>query len=314
MPEVLDEDMDMSVTAGGLELKNPVLTASGTFGYGLEFEPYGDLARLGGIVVKGLSLDPRAGNPGPRIRETPCGLLNAIGLENIGVKAFLRDKLPWLPWDTTPVIVNLYAQTQAEFGELAAVLAAEPGVAALEINVSCPNVKAGGVQFGQDPGLLAEVCLAVKARAGTKPVLVKLSPNVTDITVLARAAEDSGADLISLINTLSGMAVDIRTRQPRLGNGIGGLSGPAIKPVALRMVHAVSRAVQIPVIGLGGITTAEDILEFLLVGATAVQIGSANFQRPDRSFQLVQELEDLVRELGLTSWQDYRAGFQGPVF
>lgn len=306
--------MDMSVTAGGLELKNPILTASGTFGYGLEFVPYGDLTRLGGIVVKGLSLEPRTGNPGPRITETPCGLLNAIGLENIGVEAFLQDKLPRLPWDTTPVIVNLYAQTQAEFGELAAVLAAEPGVAALEINVSCPNVKAGGIQFGQDPDKLAGVCRAVKDRAGAKPVLVKLSPNVTDITVLARAAEDNGADLISLINTLSGMAVDIRTRRPCLANTTGGLSGPAVKPVALKMVHAVCRTVRIPVIGLGGITTAEDILEFILVGAQAVQIGSANFQRPDRIFQLVQELEALVQELGLTSWQDYRAGFRDPVF
>ena len=306
--------MDMSVKAGGLELKNPVLTASGTFGYGLEFMPYGDLTRLGGIVVKGLSLKPRSGNPGPRITETPCGLLNAIGLENIGVEAFLRDKLPRLPWDQTPVIVNLYARDTREFGELASLLSEEPGVAALEINVSCPNVKAGGVQFGQDPGLLAEVCRTVKARAGAKPIVVKLSPNVTDITVLARSAEDSGADLISLINTLSGMAVDIRSRKPRLGNVFGGLSGPAVKPVALRMVHAVCRAVQIPVIGLGGITTAEDILEFLLVGARAVQIGSANFQRPDRSFQLVQELEDLVQELGLTSWQDYQAGFREPVF
>ncbi len=306
--------MDMSVKAGGLELKNPVLTASGTFGYGLEFMPYGDLTRLGGIVVKGLSLKPRTGNPGPRIVESPCGLLNAIGLENIGVEAFLRDKLPRLPWDRTPVLVNLYARDQAEFGELAAVLAQEPGVAGLEINVSCPNVRAGGIQFGQDPGLLAAVCRAVKDRAGAKPVMVKLSPNVTDITVLARAAEDNGADLISLINTLSGMAVDIRSRKPRLGNVIGGLSGPAVKPVALRLVHAVCRAVHIPVIGLGGITSAEDILEFILVGAHAVQVGSSNFQRPDKSFQLVQELEDLTRELSISSWQEFRGSFRETNF
>ncbi len=302
----------MSLKAGGLKLKNPVLTASGTFGYGLEFMPYGDLARLGGIVVKGLSLKPRQGNPGPRIVETSCGLLNAIGLENIGVKAFIRDKLPLLPFDQTAVIVNLYARESEEFGELAAVLTDQEGVAGLEVNVSCPNVRAGGVQFGQDPVLLGEVTRKVRDRAGTKPVMVKLSPNVTDITVLARAAEDNGADLLSLINTLSGMAVDIRTRRPCLANTRGGLSGPAIKPVALNMVHAVCRVVKIPVIGLGGITTAEDILEYLLVGAKAVQVGSANFQRPDRSFQLVRDLEDLTRELGIASWEDFRGSLEMP--
>lgn len=304
--------MDLSVRAGGLDLKNPVLTASGTFGYGLEFGPYGDLTSLGGIVVKGLSLKPRPGNPGVRIVETGCGLLNAIGLENIGVKAFIRDKLPLLPFDQTAIIANLYAGQSEEFGELAAVLADQEGVAGLEVNVSCPNVRAGGVQFGQDPALVGEVTRKVKDRAGAKPVMVKLSPNVTDITQMARAAEDNGADLLSLINTLGGMAVDIRCRKPRLGNVFGGLSGPAIKPVALKMVHAVCQAVQIPVIGLGGITTAEDILEFLLVGAQAVQIGSANFQRPDRSFRLVQELEDLVRELGIASWEEFRGSLRMP--
>ncbi|MCF8104576.1 MAG: dihydroorotate dehydrogenase [Desulfohalobiaceae bacterium] len=302
--------MDMSVKAGGLEFKNPVLTASGTFGYGLEFMPYGDLSRLGGIVVKGLSLEPRQGNPGPRIVETSCGLLNAIGLENIGVEAFIRDKLSLLPWDRTAVIVNLYARESEEFGELAAVLADQEKVAGLEVNVSCPNVRAGGVQFGQDPALVGEVTRKVKDRAGSKPVMVKLSPNVTDITVLARAAEENGADLLSLINTLSGMAVDIRTRRPCLANTTGGLSGPAIKPVALKMVHAVCRAVKIPVIGLGGITTAEDILEYLLVGARAVQVGSGNFQSPDKSFQLVRDLENLTGELGIASWEEYRGSLE----
>ncbi|MFW6055340.1 MAG: dihydroorotate dehydrogenase [Thermodesulfobacteriota bacterium] len=304
--------MDMGVKVGGLEFKNPVLTASGTFGYGLEFMPYGDLSRLGGIVVKGLSLKPRQGNPGPRIVETSCGLLNAIGLENIGVEAFIRDKLPLLPWDRTAVIVNLYARESEEFGELAAVLADQEGVAGLEVNVSCPNVRAGGVQFGQDPALLGEVTRKVKDRAGAKPVMVKLSPNVTDITVLAKAAEENGADLLSLINTLSGMAVDIRTRRPCLANISGGLSGPAIKPVALKMVHAVCRAVKIPVIGLGGITTAEDILEYILVGARAVQVGSGNFQRPDKSFQLVRDLEALAGELGIASWEDFRGSLRMP--
>lgn len=283
--------MDMRVEFAGLVLKNPIITASGTFGFGLEFSNFGDLKRLGGIVVKGLSLKPREGNPMPRIVETPCGMLNAIGIQNPGVEAFLKDKLPLLPWRETAIIANLYACSAQEFGELTGVLAGEEGVAALEVNVSCPNVQTGGAAFGQDPTQIRKVTEEVKKHAAGKPVIVKLSPNVTDITLCARAAEDGGADAVSLINTLLGMAVDIRTRRPRLANVVGGLSGPAIKPVALRCVHQVCRAVKIPVIGIGGIVSAEDALEFILVGASAVQVGTANFLRPDQSFRIVDDLK-----------------------
>jgi dihydroorotate dehydrogenase (NAD+) catalytic subunit len=302
--------MDLSVRLGSLRLNNPIITASGTFGYGLEFAPYGDLKRLGGIAVKGLSLKPRAGNPVPRIAETPCGMLNAIGLQNIGVERFLRDKLPLLPWKETAIIANLYGQSEEEFTALASMLAAEPGIAALEVNISCPNVKEGGVQFGQDPACAAGVTRAVKRAAGAKPVMVKLSPNVADIAAIGRAVASEGADMISLINTLSGMAVDVRTRRPRLANLYGGLSGPAIKPVALRMVHQLCRAVSVPVVGLGGIASAEDVLEFILVGATAVQVGTANFLRPDFAFRLVDEIEALAMELGICSWEEFRGSLR----
>ncbi len=298
--------MDLNLSLAGLEIKNPVFTASGTFGYGLEFAPYGDLSSLGGIVVKGLSLNPRAGNPPPRMLETSCGFLNSIGLQNIGAEQFVTQKLPHLPWQKTAIVTNLYAQSIDEFAELAAYLAEQQGIAALEINVSCPNVQSGGQQFGQDPRAAAAVCAAVKARAEHKPVIVKLSPNVGDIAEVALAVQDSGADCLSLINTLQGMAVDIHSRKPRLHTVYGGLSGPAIKPLALRMVHQVCSRVHIPVIGLGGIASAEDVLEFILVGATAVQVGSANFIRPDLSFNLVRDLQDLCRALQLQSWSDLR--------
>ncbi len=304
--------MDMQVAFAGLDLKNPIMTASGTFGYGTEFMPYGKLEDLGAIVVKGISLAPRKGNPQPRITETACGMLNAIGLQNIGVEAFLRDKLPQLPWRTTPVIVNLYAQAVEEFAELTDRLATAKGVAGLEVNISCPNVREGGVQFGQDPVLAARVTEAVKKRAGALPVMVKLSPNVTDVTVMARAVADGGADCISCINTLTGMAVDIHSRRPCLANVVGGLSGPAIKPVALRMVHQVVRAVDVPVVGLGGISSAEDVLEFLLVGAHAVQLGTANFVRPDTAFKLVDEVRQLAEEMGISAWEDFRGTLELP--
>ncbi|MGE4441469.1 MAG: dihydroorotate dehydrogenase [Desulfomicrobium sp.] len=297
--------MDQTVKLGSLTLKNPIITASGTFGYGLEFMRYGDLSALGGICLKGISLTPRAGNPMPRIAETPCGMLNAIGLQNVGVEKFLKEKLPYIPADAT-VIANLYAQTPEDFGELAAIFSVEDKIAALEVNISCPNVREGGVQFGQDPRMASAVVGAVKKRAGSKPVMVKLSPNVTDVRVIARAAVDAGADMLSLINTLSGMAVDIRTRKSRLANVVGGLSGPAIKPVALRMVHQVAQAVNVPVIGMGGIASAEDVLEFILVGAHAVQIGTYNFMRPDNAFRLVEEVRVLAESLGIGSWDDYR--------
>ena len=302
--------MDTRVELPGLSLKNPILTASGTFGYGLEFAPFGDLKSLGGIVVKGLSLKPRAGNPMERLAETPCGMLNAIGIQNIGVEAFLGDKLPLLPWRETPVLANLYGQGPDEFAELAAILAEAEGVAALEVNISCPNVKAGGILFGQDPRLAAKATQAVKKAARDKPVIVKLSPNVTDIAAMARAVEDAGADMISLINTLSGMAVDLERRRPVLANVIGGLSGPAIKPVALRCLHQVVNAVALPVIGMGGISSAEDALEFILVGAHAVQIGTANFLRPDFSFKLARELPQAMARLGIDSLDELRGSLE----
>lgn len=289
-----------------LELKNPVLTASGTFGYGLEFMPFGDLTGLGGIVVKGLSLLPREGNPMPRIAETACGMLNAVGLQNCGAEVFLRDKLPLLPSDQVPVITNLYATSVNDFAELAGILSPAEGVAALEVNISCPNVAEGGIAFGQDPKMAGAVCGAVKKAAGKKPVIVKLSPNVTDIVSIARACEAEGADILCCINTVTGMAVDLASRKPLLANVIGGLSGPAIKPVALRAVWQVSRAVSIPVIGVGGIRTADDVLEFILAGAHAIEVGTANFTRPDTAFRIAAELPQVMEKYGVDSLDEFR--------
>lgn len=297
--------MDLSVNLGSLNLKNPLITASGTFGYGTEFMPYGDLTSLGAICLKGISLKPRSGNAMPRIVETSCGMLNAIGLQNMGVEKFLKYQLPLIPKGTT-IIANLYAQSVEDFGTLAAIFAQEERIAALEVNISCPNVRCGGMAFGQDPAMVTQVTSEVKKHAGTKAVMVKLSPNVTDITLMAKAAVDGGADLLSLINTLTGMAVDVKTRTPRLANIIGGLSGPAIKPVALRMVYQVAQAVSVPIIGIGGISNAQDVLEFILVGAHAVQIGTANFMRPDTVFRLLDELPALADSLGIHSWDEYR--------
>lgn len=304
--------LPLSGSVTPLRFKNPILTASGTFGYGVEFEPYVDLTRLGGIVVKGLSLKARKGNPLPRIAETPCGMLNAVGLQNDGVESFIRQKLPRLPWQDTPIIANLYATSAEDFGELAGILSTEDGVAALEVNISCPNVREGGVLFGQDPQLAARVVSAVKSRSGKKPVIVKLSPNVTDIMVIARAVEEAGADMISCINTLTGMAVDIRSRKPLLANVVGGLSGPAIKPIALRCVWQVCRTVAIPVIGIGGISSASDIMEFLLVGAHAVQIGTMNFTRPDAAGVLIGEFAKLCESMSIRNSDDLEK-FRGSV-
>ena len=304
--------MDMSVDFGGLHLKNPVLTASGTFGFGLEFQRFGDLESLGGIVVKGLSLQPREGNPMPRLAETASGMLNAIGIQNPGVDVFLKTTLPALPWKTLPVVVNLYAADAREFGDLAGILAGEEGVAALEVNVSCPNVKEGGMAFGEDPRQIGKIAESVKKRAGTKPVIIKLSPNVTSIAACAHAAEEGGADGISLINTLSGMAVDIERRMPRLANVTGGLSGPAVKPVALRCVFQAARAVKIPVMGLGGITTAEDAAEFLLVGAKAVQIGTGNFISPDTAFTVASELPGVLARINAGSLEAFCGSLRLP--
>jgi dihydroorotate dehydrogenase (NAD+) catalytic subunit len=277
---------DLRVNIGSLELANPVMTASGTFGYAREFENLMDLRRLGAVIVKGISLHPRDGNPPPRIAETACGMLNAIGLQNVGVDRFIREKMPYLAALGVPVIVNILGDSLEEYGEITARLAGVPGVAGIEVNISCPNVAKGGVAFGTDPQMAAAATAAVKARAAV-PVMVKLSPNVTDITVIARAVEDAGADSVSLINTLIGMAINLKSRRPALANICGGLSGPAIKPVALRMVYQVAAAVKIPVIGIGGITCATDALEFLLAGATAVQIGTANFVNPAVSEEVV---------------------------
>jgi dihydroorotate dehydrogenase (NAD+) catalytic subunit len=286
---------DLSVELGGLFLKNPVIAASGTFGYGEEFSPLIDINRLGGLVVKGISLKPRAGNSPPRVVETPCGMLNAIGLANIGLDAFIKDKLPKLLKLSTAIIVNIYGHSLPEYGELAGSLKGIPGIAALEVNISCPNVDCGGMAFGTDPDMSARVTDAVAARAD-RPVIVKLSPNVTDIRVIARAVEKAGADAISLINTLTGMAVDIEKRAPVLGNVSGGLSGPAIKPVALHMVYQVARSVRIPVIGMGGIMNYRDALEFIMAGASAVQIGTANFVNPGATIDIIEGLYGYCRE------------------
>jgi len=293
---------DLRVNIGSLELANPVMTASGTFGYAREFENLMDLRRLGAVIVKGISLHPRDGNPPPRIAETACGMLNAIGLQNVGVDRFIREKMPYLATLGVPVIVNILGDSLEEYGEITARLAGVPGVAGIEVNISCPNVAKGGVAFGTDPQMAAAATAAVKARAAV-PVMVKLSPNVTDITVIARAVEDAGADSVSLINTLIGMAINLKSRRPALANICGGLSGPAIKPVALRMVYQVAAAVKIPVIGIGGIACATDALEFLLAGATAVQIGTANFVNPAVSEEVVDGIAAYLRAEKLPSVQ-----------
>lgn len=288
---------------GGLQLKNPIMTASGTFGYGSEFANFVDLHRLGAIVVKGVSLKPRLGNPPPRIVETSSGMLNAIGLENVGVEKFISGKMPFLREIGTPVIVNILGDSVEEYSELAEKLSDIDGVSALEVNISCPNVKRGGVAFGTDPVMVQKVTESVKSRSSL-PIIIKLSPNVTDITATAKAAEDGGADTISLINTLMGIAIDHRSRKPKLANIIGGLSGPAIKPVALRMVWQVANAVNIPIIGIGGIMSSEDALEFIVAGASAVQVGTANLVDPDATERIIEGITDFVEETGCQSIRD----------
>lgn len=302
MEFVKDQDPypDLRVDIGSLELQNPVMTASGTFGYAREFEHLVNLHRLGGIIVKGISLDPRPGNPPQRIAETPCGMLNAIGLQNVGVDRFITEKIPYLKGIGVPVVVNILGDSINEYQLITERLVGVEGIAALEVNISCPNVKKGGVAFGSQPKLAAAVTEAVKTVADV-PVMVKLSPNVTDIAEMAKAVEDGGADSISLINTLIGMAIDLEKKKPVLANVIGGLSGPAIKPVALRMVYQTAAAVKIPVIGIGGIETAEDALEFMLAGASAVQVGTANFVNPKVSEELVDGISDYVKTQKLQS-------------
>jgi dihydroorotate dehydrogenase (NAD+) catalytic subunit len=293
----------MAVNIAGMKMKNPVMTASGTFGCGEEYADYVDLNRLGGIVVKGLSLKPRLGNPPPRIMETAAGMLNAVGLQNVGVDAFIEEKLSFLRNYNVAVIANIYGESYTEYAQVAGKLSAAPGVHALEVNVSCPNVKKGGLSFGADPKAAAEVTRCVKAETHL-PVIVKLTPNVTDITVIARAVEEAGADAVSLINTLTGMSIDLKNRTPHLKNITGGLSGPAIKPVALRMVWQVAQKVSIPVIGMGGIMTAEDALEFMVAGAKAVQIGTANFINPRATMEIIDGMRRYLQENKIKSIKD----------
>ncbi len=282
----------------GVTLKTPVLAASGTFGYGVEFRELVDLGSLGGVVVKGLSREPMDGNPPPRLWETQAGMLNSIGLQNIGVRAFVRDKLPELRALGVTVFANLFGYAIEDYVEVARVLEDAEGLAGYELNVSCPNTKHGGIYFSSDPMLLGEVVAAVKNVARKRPVIVKLSPNVARIEPLARAAADSGADALSLINTFVALAIDPRTRRARLGGGFGGLSGPGIKPVALRMVYEAAHAVTLPVIGLGGIATGEDAAEFLIAGASAVEVGTANFWDPQAPARIARELDQFLEREG----------------
>ncbi len=291
--------MKLGVDVAGMALKNPLIAASGTFGYGVEYESLMDLGLLGGIVSKGLYLEPRLGNPTPRIVETPAGLLNAIGLQGVGVRAFVADVLPRLTKHDTALLVNVCGDTVEEYAEVSRILDGAPGVTGLEINISCPNVKKGGMAFGGDPRMTFEVVDAVR-KATRLPVIPKLSPNVGDITIFARACEEAGADALSCVNTLLGLVIDVESRRPRLAFGTGGLSGPAIRPVAVRMTWQAARAVRIPVLGIGGIATANDVLEFLIAGARAVQIGTANFVDPGLYERVLTDLRAYLERHGLT--------------
>jgi dihydroorotate dehydrogenase (NAD+) catalytic subunit len=291
---------ELTVELGPLRLKNPVLTASGTFGYGLEFLPFLDLNRLGGLVSKGLSPRPRQGNPPARICETPSGMLNTIGLQNVGVDGFLKEKLPQLRQYDTAVVANVFGETEEEYVEVCSKLDGAEGLAAIELNVSCPNVEKGGMIFGNEPVALCRVTRACRD-ATSLPLIVKLSPNVTDIRDTARAAEDGGADILSLVNTFVGMAIDVERRQPVLAKISGGLSGPAIRPLAVWMTWQVKQAVALPLIGMGGIGEAEDALQFILAGASAVQVGTANFVHPDAAIRVLDGLEQYLARHDIAS-------------
>jgi dihydroorotate dehydrogenase (NAD+) catalytic subunit len=295
--------MFLKTTVCGIPFLNPVLAASGTFGYGIEFEKLVDLNALGGIVVKGLSREPIKGNPAPRLWESSAGMINSVGLQNVGVRAFVAEKLPALRRYSTPVIANVFGFAAEDYVEVVRVLNDAEGIAAYELNVSCPNTKHGGIAFGVDESALGELVAAVKAVA-SRPVIVKLSPNVAAIEPFARVSEQSGADAISLINTFISLAIDAKTRKPRIGAGYGGLSGPAIKPIALRMVHQAAKVVKIPVIGIGGIASGEDAAEFLIAGASLVEVGTASFIDPGATLRIAKELEKLLPELGARSTGD----------
>ena len=289
---------DLTTILGPLKLPNPVLVASGTFGYGMEYGTYIDLDQLGGLVVKGTTLEPRRGNTPPRIVETPAGLLNSVGLQNPGVDAVIREELPKIKGLKCPVIVNIAGSTVDEYAEVAARLNDQPTVAALEVNISCPNVKEGGMAFGTDPVMVREVVQAVR-ESTTLPLICKLSPNVGDIVQVAGAAVEAGAQILSLINTVLGMSIDVQARRPVLANTFGGLSGPAIRPIAVRMVWEVYAALGVPIIGMGGITSGQDALEFILAGAGAIAVGSANFTDPGVCLTIIRELEEYVESQGL---------------
>jgi len=291
--------VDMSVDLAGIALRNPILTASGTFGYGSEFAPFLDLREIGGLVAKSLTLEPRIGNPPPRIAETASGMLNAISLENVGVEAFVREKLPLLP-EGVPVIASVFGTAIGEYVEVCKRLSGVERVVGLELNASCPHVKAGGIEFGQSPPILAELVRSAR-RATALPMLIKLSPNVTSIAEMAKVAEGEGADGLALINTLQALDVDVATRRPVLSNGIGGLSGPAILPVALRMVWQAAQAVKIPICGIGGIASAHDAAKFLLCGATAVQVGTANYLNPAIAGEIARGLADYAAAQGVSA-------------
>lgn len=302
-------NVDLGTRLGSLELRNPVLLASGTAGYGSELAELLDLAQVGGLATKGISPKPRAGNPAPRICETASGMLNSIGLENVGLEAFVRDKLPFLATCGTCVVVNFFGETFDEYVACAAGLDAAArakggGIDALEMNISCPNIKKGGLEFGTDPEIAGQLVRACRAQTDL-PLWVKLTPNVTDPVAVARAVVAAGADVLSVMNTVSAMAVDVRTRRPRIATVFGGLSGPAVKPIALRMVHQVARAgLGVPICGIGGIVTGEDAAEFLVAGATSVQMGTQSFAEPDAACRVVRELETLCQELGVSHVAD----------
>jgi dihydroorotate dehydrogenase (NAD+) catalytic subunit len=292
--------VDMSVNLAGVELKNPVVVASGTFGFGREFDQFYDISALGGICCKGLTLHPREGNPPPRIAETPAGILNSVGLQNPGVEGFIEHELPWLRKKNLKIIANISGNTPEEYGQMCALLS-QAGVDLIEVNVSCPNVKCGGLQYGTVPAMTAEVTEMAKKHAGNVPVMVKLSPNVTDITLMAKAVEEAGGDAVSLINTLRGMRIDVNSRRPVLHMNTGGLSGPAVLPVAVRMVWEAAQAVKIPILGMGGVAKAEDAAQLMLAGASAVAVGTACFSDPFAPVKVIEGLKEICQRQGLRS-------------
>jgi dihydroorotate dehydrogenase (NAD+) catalytic subunit len=299
----------LSVRVGAVQLANPIIAASGTFGYGIEFAQLTDLNRLGGLVVKGLSLEPMEGAPAPRLVPAPAGMINAVGLQNVGVRKFIAEKLPALRAYRTAIIANVFGRTVDEYAEVVRHLEGAEGLAAYELNISCPNVACGGIQFGSNAGMAGEVVSAAR-KASRRPLWVKLSPNVADIGGIAKAAEEAGGDALTVANTYPAMSIDFRTRRSRIGNPTGGLSGRSIKPITLRLVYEASQAVRIPVIGLGGIETAEDVLEYVVVGAAAVQVGTANFADPNACARLVSGLEELCTSETIHNINDLRGTFQ----